>query len=70
MIVSKEEMKKTRLNLVHQMHNYIMNIEDEEIRDIWMTECIPDKPCEEDFEWFANDATEFREMCSIFGRLI
>ena len=70
MIVSKEEMKKIRLDLVHQMHNYIINTGDEEIHDTWITECIPDEPCEDDFEWFANDASEFREMCEIFGRLV
>jgi len=70
MTVTREEMKATRLNLVHQMHDYIMNTGDEEIYDVWLTECIPDEPCEEDFEFFANDPTEFRELCKIFGKLV
>lgn len=69
MFVTKEEMNKTRLNLVHQMHEYIMNTGDEDIYEIWNRDCIPDSPCEEDFEFFANDPTEFRELCNIFGRL-
>lgn len=69
MTVTKEEMRKTRLDLVHQMHNYIMNTEDEEIYEIWLRDAIPDCPCEEDFEYFADDASEFRELCELFGRL-
>lgn len=70
MTVTREEMRKIRLELVHQMHDYIMNIGDEDIYDVWMTECIPDEPCEDDFEWFANDTNEFKEICAVFGRLV
>jgi hypothetical protein len=70
MTVTREEMRKTRLSLVHQMHDYIMNTGDEEIVEIWLRDAIPDCPCEEDFEYFANDASEFRALCEIFGRLV
>lgn len=69
MIVTKEEMRKIRLTLVHQMHEYIMNTGDEDIMEVWARDCIPDCPCEEDFEYFANDASEFRTLCDFFGRL-
>ena len=67
--MTREEMRKVRLDLVHQMHEYIMNAGDEEIYEIWMRDCIPDEPSEEDFEFFADDPTEFRELCTIFGFL-
>lgn len=70
MTVTREEMRKTRLALVHQMHDYIMNTGDEDIYDVWMTLCIPDEPCEEDFEFFADDAEEFKSMCKVFGSLV
>lgn len=70
MTFTKEEIRKTRLALVHQMHEYIMNTGDEEIFEVWMRDCIPDCPCEEDFEYFANDPEEFKIMCEIFGRLV
>jgi hypothetical protein len=70
MTVTREEMRKARLSLVHQMHDYIMNTGDEKIVEIWLRDAIPDCPCEEDFEYFANDASEFRELCEIFGRLV
>lgn len=68
MFVTKEEMNKTRLNLVHQMHEYIMNTGDEYIYKIWNIYCIPDDPCEEDFEYF-TDPVKFEKICSIFGYL-
>ena len=68
--VTRKEMNKIRLQLVHQMHDYIMNTGDEEIFEIWMRYCIPDAPCEEDFEFFANDPNEFKNICEIFGRLV
>lgn len=70
MTVTREEMYKTRLDLVHQMHNYIMDTGDENIYEEWNTLCIPDEPCEEDFEMFASDPDFFRSMCEIFGRLV
>jgi len=70
MTVTREEMRKIRLSLVHQMHDYIMNTGDEKIFEIWMRDCIPDAPTEEDFEFFADDADEFKYMCEIFGDLV
>lgn len=69
MFVTKEEMNKTRLNLVHQMHEYIMNIEDEDIHEIWNRDYLPDNPSEEDFETYANDPSEFKYLCDGFALL-
>ena len=68
--MTRKEMYKIRLALVHQMHGYIMNTGDEEIFEVWSRDCLPDNPCEEDFEFFANDANEFRTLCEIFGHLV
>lgn len=70
MFVTREEMRKIRLQLVHEMHDYIMNTGDEEIYEVWMTVCIPDCPDEDDFKYFADDPEEFKEMCRIFGKLV
>ena len=70
MTVTREEMRKTRLQLVHQMHDYIMNTGDEEIYEFWIKSCIPDEPCEEDFEYYANDIEEFKLLCHTFGHLL
>ena len=70
MTVTREEMRKIRLDLVHQMHDYIMKTGDEDIYDTWFTVCIPDGACEEDFEFFADDPEIFKEMCRVFGKLV
>lgn len=70
MTVTKEEMRAIRLNLVHQMYDYIMKTGYEEIFKNCIWDCIPDAPTEEDFEFFADDADEFKYMCEIFGDLI
>ena len=68
--MTKKEMYEARLALVHQMHEYIMNTGDEEIYERWNALCIPDDPCKEDFEMYAEDAVYFRSMCEIFGQLV
>lgn len=69
MTVTKEEIIKTRTNLVRQMHDYILKTEDEDIYAKWIY-YMPDEPCEEDFEFFAEDAAEFKNLCEIFGELV
>ena len=70
MTVSKEEMKKIRLDFVHQMNDYIENTRDEDIYDVWMYEAIPDHPYEEDFELYADDPKEFEYLCKVFNKLV
>lgn len=68
-IITKEEKNKICLNLVKQMHQYIINMGDEDIYDIWIRDGVPDCPSEEDFEDFAYDPTAFTELCTLFGQL-
>lgn len=65
----RKEIYETRLKLVHQLHKYIMDTGDEEIFEVWFRCGLPDNPCEEDFEFFAKDAKEFRSLCELFGHL-
>jgi len=62
--------REMRINFVHQMHDFIINLGDEEIYEVWIMGGVPDEPCEEDFEYFADDATNFRELCELFGKLV
>lgn len=66
---TREEMRNLRKDLVKQMHNYIIDIGDEDIYDIWIM-VMPDEPTDEDFEWFADDVNEFRDLCKTFGKLV
>jgi len=70
MTITKEEMYETRFNLAHQMHDYIMNLGDEEAYETWITYAIPDEPDEEDFEYYAENKLQFKSLCLIFGDLV
>lgn len=70
MVVSHEEIVRTRLELTKQMNDYILNTKDEILIEMWQIGGIPDCPDEEDFEYYANDETEFRALCEFFGRLV
>lgn len=70
MYVTKEEMNKTRLDLIRQMHNYIINIGDKEIYKIWTLNYIPEKVCEENLKCLANNPEKFKLICRAFGSLV
>ena len=52
--VSKE-MVNIRIKLLKDMHQYIIEIGDEEIYMDWVTLAVPDEPREDDFESIAED---------------
>ena len=59
-----------RISLLKDMHNYILNIGDDFVYDIWIRDGIPDEPDDEIFEFIASDDNEWREVCALFGKLI
>lgn len=66
--VSKE-MVSIRIKLLKDMHQYIIEIGDEEIYMDWVTLAVPDEPREDDFESIAEDDENWNECCSLFHRL-
>lgn len=65
--------KKTieiRVKLLKGMHQYIIEIGDEDIYMDWVTLAVPDEPREDDFESIAEDDENWVECCSLFGRLV
>ena len=69
MIVTREEMIKTRIALLKQMNNYIINNGDEDDFDYWITYGVPDCPSEEDYKDIAEDKDLFAEVCCVFGNI-
>ena len=67
--MTKQEMRKLRINLVKEMHLYVIDTGDEELYDCWFAEGVPDDPSEEDFEFFADEHS-FKELCELFGKLM
>lgn len=59
-----------RIGFLKDMHNYILDMGDDFIYDIWIRDGVPDEPDDEIFEFIASDDDEWREICELFGKLV
>lgn len=50
----KTLIKETRVNLLKEMHKYIIDLNNERKYLIWVTYGIPDEPIEEDYKFIAE----------------
>ena len=67
---TKQNEFKRRVELLKDMHNYIIDMGDDFIYDIWIRDGVPDEPDDEIFEFIASDDDEWREVCALFGKLV
>lgn len=70
MDMAREELVQTRIELLKQMNQYIINIGDEEIWMDWITIGIPDGATIEDYQFIAYDDKEWADICILFGKLV
>lgn len=63
------ETQKIRMNLLHDINEYMLRLGDETLLGAWFLTGIPDCPDEEDFELFATNDDEWVYICRLFGRL-
>lgn len=63
-------MVNDRIKLLKEMNQYILNLGDEDIFDIWFSVGIPDEATEEDYRVIAEDTKEWVYICKMFGKLI
>ncbi len=64
------DMTALRIKLLKDMHNYIIDMGDDFIYDIWIRDGVPDEPDDEIFEIIASDDDDWREVCELFGKLV
>ena len=64
------DMTALRIGFLKDMHNYIIDMGDEDIYDVWIEEGVPDEPDDEIFEFIASEDDEWREVCALFGKLV
>lgn len=64
------DMTALRIGFLKDMHNYIINMGDDDIYEIWIEEGVPDEPDEEIFEFIASNDDDWREVCELFGKLV
>lgn len=58
-----------RIELLKDMHNYIIDMGDDLVYDIWIRDGVPDEPDDEIFEFIASNDDEWTEVCILFGKL-
>ena len=66
---TKQSEIERRIELLKGMHNYIIDMGDDFVYDIWIRDGVPDEPDDEIFEFIASDDDEWREICELFGKL-
>ena len=70
MTVTSKEMTAIKVKLLKEMHNYIIEMGDEDIYETWIAICVPDEPTEDDFEYIAENDEEWVYVCKEFGKLV
>lgn len=68
-IVTSEDMLKAKVGLLKEMHNIILNMNDERYYYQWIELGVPDEPMEYDFEGIAEDSDRWLEILELFGKL-
>ena len=67
----ENEIKVLKMNLLGGMHDYMMNVvQDEDLQEEWLSLGVPDGADEEDLKEIAEDAQEFAEIIRLFGLLV
>lgn len=67
---TKQSEIERRIELLKGMHNYIIDMGDDFVYDIWIRDGVPDEPDDEIFEFIASEDDEWREVCALFGKLV
>lgn len=61
---------KKRIAQLKEMHNRMLDEDDEDIYMEWITYGVPDEPTEDNFESIAEDDAAFKECFELFLKLI
>ena len=67
---TKQSEIERKIELLKDMHNYIIDMGDDLVYDIWIRDGVPDEPDEEIFKFIANNDDDWREVCELFGKLV
>ena len=67
---TKQSEIERKIELLKDMHNYILDMGDDLVYDIWIRDGVPDEPDDEIFEFIASNDNDWCEVCELFGKLI
>ena len=65
--MTAKEIRATKIKLLKEMNQFILNTTDEETRWRWMLYFIPFDPDEEDFELIVDEPDYWEDTCKAFG---
>lgn len=66
---NKKEVEK-RIEILKKLHEYFIEIGDEELYTIWIECGVPDEPSEEDYNYIASNIEEFCECLSYANHIL
>ena len=66
----KRNTTKVRTNLLNAMHEYMVEVNDEDIYNYWIMMDVPDKQRDCYFEFIAENYTMYRETVALFAKLV
>ncbi|MCH5179927.1 MAG: hypothetical protein J1F32_01780 [Erysipelotrichales bacterium] len=61
---------RARIDLLILMHNFITQIDDEELYGYWIEFAVPDDPSDDDFKYIANDDELFGDCYRTFKDIV
>lgn len=64
-----KEIKKEREKVVRSMHTLILELNNEDAYEEWISVAVPDCPCDEDYEFIAEDEDCFVTTVNAFKRI-
>ena len=68
--MKKYNQKQARVEILKAMHQYMMNVNDEDAYFHWTIIGVPDEPMEEDYESIADDENGWEDIVKYFATLI
>ena len=63
------ELEQTRMILLKQMHEYVIDIGDEDLYWDWITAAITDEPTDDIYEFTATHEDLWLSCCEVFHKI-
>lgn len=65
----RNKLVQERMRLLKQMHQYVIDLGDEDLYIWWIRDGIPDCPDDDILEFIANDDEEWRDCCDLLYKI-
>lgn len=69
MTISRSELIKTRIQLLKNMHQAVIDMGDEDLYYWWVRDAVPDCPDNDIYRFIANHDEQWLECCDVFHKI-